>query len=230
MFQVHRNVTSPSASITSVLYFLMSLAEKDPSPERHRSCFCWGNSVFCYLTGQRGADSPSTKPGRVSHLDLLPDVQRPHLPHLPPSTNHPKEARYKALNEELEDGQWVSNNSLCPDLLDMQRVVCKYSHECVLLFTEWVCWVNQYCQRWLINKNRIPKNSPTNSFPTENQDNKAISNDFSGFSSPFWVTFNPPPSLQVSPGDTLWALLYPGEIKRELERLIKISTIALVNI
>lgn len=192
MSQVHGNVTNPSPSITSVLYFLMSPAEKDPSPKRHESGLCWGNSVLCYLRRQSERCNLSAKPGEGLTLGLAFWWPRPHLPHLPQSTNHQNEAHYKTLNEELYDSQWVSNNSLSLDLLDMQNVVCKYPHECVLLFTEWVCWVKQCCQSWLINKNRIPKNNPMNSFPTEKQDNKATSNDLFWFSLPFWVTFNLP--------------------------------------
>lgn len=134
--------------------------------------------ILCSATWEeRGAHSLSAKRGEGLTFGLASRWPRPHLPHLPPSTNHQKEAPYKTLNEELSDGQWVSNNPLSPALLDMQKVVGKYSHERVLLFTEWVCWGNGCCQSWLINKNRIPKNNPMNSFPTENQDNKAISND-----------------------------------------------------
>lgn len=60
--QVHRNVTNPSPSIVSVLYFLMWPAEKDWSPKRHKSGFCWKNHVLYYLSRQaKGYRQPLTQ-------------------------------------------------------------------------------------------------------------------------------------------------------------------------
>lgn len=65
--QVHRNVTSPSPLIISGLYFLMWPAEKDWSPERHKSCFCWEDFVLCYLSRQAKESKQSLSQPRVGY-------------------------------------------------------------------------------------------------------------------------------------------------------------------
>lgn len=155
--------------ITSALYFPMSPAEKAWSPKRNKSCFCWENSVLCYLRRWVA----QADPGRVASAATPPPRCWPQ------STIYKKEAHHKTLNQELQDSQWVSNNLLFLDLLYMQKVASKYSHEFVLLFANWVCWVNRCCQSWLISRNKRPKNNHRNSFPPESQENKAISSESS---------------------------------------------------